>query len=77
MVHNCVGASGNIGTEAIVRSAPNGSALLLSVNTLVMNRSLHPKLPFDPIKDLVPVTLTSWGQLVLVSHPKAIYETES
>lgn len=77
MVENRVGASGNIGTEAVVRSAPNGSTLLVSVNTLVMNRSLYPKLPFDPIKDLVPVTLTSWGQLVLVSHPKTSYKTAS
>ena len=75
MVDNRVGASGNIGTEAVVRAAPNGSTLLVSVNTLVMNRSLYPKLPFDPIKDLVPVTLTSWGQLILVSHPKAPYKT--
>jgi tripartite-type tricarboxylate transporter receptor subunit TctC len=75
VVDNRVGASGNIGTEAVVRAAANGSTLLVSVNTLVMNRSLYPKLPFDPIKDLVPVTLTSWGQLILVSHPKTGYKT--
>src|SRR3982751_6234355 len=69
VVDNRPGASGNIGTEAVVRSPPNGSTLLVSVNTLVMNRSLYPNLPFDPIRDLVPVTLTSWGQLVLVTHP--------
>ena len=62
VVDNRVGASGNIGTEAVVRAAPNGSTLLVSVNTLVMNRTLYPRLTFDPIKDLVPVTLTSWGQ---------------
>ena len=75
VVDNRVGASGNIGTEAVVRAAPNGSTLLVSVNTLVMNRTLYPKLTFDPIKDLVPVTLTSWGQLILVSHPKTSYKT--
>ena len=64
VVDNSVGASGSIGTEAVVRAAPNGATLLVSVNTLVMNRSLYPKLPFDPIKDLVPVALTSWGQLI-------------
>lgn len=69
VVDNRAGASGNIGTEAVVRSAPNGSTLLVSVNTLVMNRSLYPQLPFDPVKDLVPVSLTSWGQLLLVTHP--------
>jgi tripartite-type tricarboxylate transporter receptor subunit TctC len=75
VVDNRAGASGNIGTEAVVRAAPNGSTLLVSVNTLVMNRSLYPKLPFDPVKDLVPVSLTSWGQLLLVASPKSGYNT--
>ena len=71
VVDNRVGASGNIGTEAVVRSPPNGNTLLVSVNTLVMNRSLFPKLAFDPVKDLVPVSLTSWGQLLLVTGKQA------
>jgi tripartite-type tricarboxylate transporter receptor subunit TctC len=75
LVDNRAGASGNIGTEAVVRAAPNGATLLVSVNTLVMNRSLYPKLAFDPLKDLVPVSLTSWGQLVLVTNPKTSYKT--
>ena len=70
VVDNRPGASGNIGTEAVVRAAPNGGTLLVSVNTLVMNRSLYPQLPFDPVKDLVPVSLTSWGQLLLVTPPQ-------
>jgi tripartite-type tricarboxylate transporter receptor subunit TctC len=75
VVDNRAGASGNIGTEAVVRSAPNGTTLLVSVNTLVMNRSLYPRLPFDPVKDLVPVSLTSWGQLVLVASPRTNLHT--
>ena len=70
VVDNRAGASGNIGTEAVVRAAPNGSTLLVTVNTLVMNASLYPQLAFDPVKDLTPVSLTSWGQLILVAHPK-------
>jgi tripartite-type tricarboxylate transporter receptor subunit TctC len=77
IVENKPGASGNIGTEAVVRAAPNGSTLLVSVNTLVMNRSLYPNLPFDPVKDLVPVGLTSWGQLVLVTNPHTGFKTVS
>ena len=75
VVDNRPGASGNIGTEAVVRAAPNGGTLLVSVNTLVMNRSLYPQLPFDPVKDLLPVTLTSWGQLLLVAPPSAGFKT--
>jgi tripartite-type tricarboxylate transporter receptor subunit TctC len=70
VVENRAGASGNLGTEAVVRAAPDGSTLLVTVNTLVMNRALYPTLSFDPVRDLDPVTLTSWGQLLLVANPK-------
>jgi tripartite-type tricarboxylate transporter receptor subunit TctC len=70
VVENRTGASGNLGTEAVVRAAADGSTLLVTVNTLVMNRALYPSLSFDAMRDLDPVTLTSWGQLVLVAHPK-------
>ncbi|HEY6356382.1 MAG TPA: tripartite tricarboxylate transporter substrate-binding protein, partial [Burkholderiaceae bacterium] len=71
IVDNRAGASGNLGTEAVVRAAPDGTTLLVTVNTLVMNRALYPNLPFDPVRDLDPVTLTSWGQLLLVASPKS------
>jgi tripartite-type tricarboxylate transporter receptor subunit TctC len=67
VVDNRAGASGNVGTEAVVRAAPDGSTLLVTVNTMVMNRALYPKLAFDVVKDLEPVSLTSWGQLLLVA----------
>lgn len=67
VVDNRAGASGNLGTEAVVRAVNDGSTLLVTVNTLVMNRALYPRLGFDPVKDLDPVSLTSWGQLLLVA----------
>lgn len=75
VVENKPGASGNIGTEAVVRSPANGQTLLVTVNTLVMNASLYPKLPFNPLTDLEPVTLTSWGQLILVTPTASAYQT--
>jgi tripartite-type tricarboxylate transporter receptor subunit TctC len=75
VVENRAGASGNIGTEAVVRAAPDGSTLLVSVNTLVMNRSLYPQIGFDPVRDLQPVSLTSWGQLILVTHPRSGFKS--
>ena len=75
VVENKPGASGNIGTEAVVRSPANGQTLLVTVNTLVMNASLNPKLPFNPLTDLEPVTLTSWGQLILVTPTASAYQT--
>jgi tripartite-type tricarboxylate transporter receptor subunit TctC len=70
-VENKAGASGNIGTQEVVRATPDGSTLLVTVNTVVMNAALYPKLAFNPVNDLVPVSLTSWGQLVLVANPGA------
>ena len=67
IVENKAGASGNVGTESVVRAPADGSTLLVTVNTLVMNRALFPKLSFDSVNDLTPVSLTSWGQLVLVA----------
>jgi len=70
VVENLAGASGNIGTEKAVRADPDGYTFLVTVNTLVMNRSLYKnKLRFDPLSDLVPVGQTSWGSLLLVTHP--------
>ena len=67
VVDNRPGASGNLGTEAVVRAPADGGTLLVTVNTLVMNRALYPRLAFDAVKDLEPVSLTSWGQLLLVT----------
>lgn len=67
VVDNRAGASGNLGTEAVVRAPADGGTLLVTVNTLVMNRALYPRLAFDAVKDLEPVSLTSWGQLLLVT----------
>jgi tripartite-type tricarboxylate transporter receptor subunit TctC len=77
VVDNRAGASGNIGTEAVVRAAPNGNTVLVTANTLVMSPALYPKLPFDPLKDLVPVSLTSWGQLLLLTHPQTGFKQAS
>lgn len=70
-VDNKPGASGNLGTLEVVRALPDGSTLLVTVNTLVMNRALFPNAGFDPLRDLDPVTLTSWGQLVLVASNRS------
>lgn len=70
-VENKPGASGNIGTLDVVRSAPDGSTLLVSVNTLVMNPALYPKAGFNPLTDLAPVSITSRGQLLLVAAAAA------
>lgn len=69
IVENIPGASGNIGTEKVARAKPDGYTFLVTVSTLVMNRTLY-KLPYDPVKAFEPVGQTSWGTLVLVTGPK-------
>ncbi|PLC03862.1 MFS transporter [Variovorax sp. RO1] len=60
IVDNRAGAGGNVGAEIVARSANDGYTLLMgTVGTHGINRALYPKLPFDPIKDFVPVTLVA------------------
>ena len=69
VVDNVAGASGNIGSEKVARAKPDGYTLMVQVNTLVMNKSLYKSLAYDPVADFTPVTLTSWGTLLLVTNP--------
>jgi tripartite-type tricarboxylate transporter receptor subunit TctC len=70
IVDNEAGASGNIGSGKVARAKPDGYTLLVQVNTLVMNKSLYKSLPYDPVDSFTPVTLTSWGTLLLVTNPQ-------
>ena len=69
IVDNRPGASGNIGTEAVAKAAPDGYTLLMTANTIVLNRSLFKSIPYDPIKDFVPIAPLAIGRLALVTHP--------
>src|SRR5437763_16104963 len=69
VVENMAGASGNIGSQQVARAKPDGLTLMSSVNTLVMNASLFKNLPYDPVADFAPISLTAWGSLVLVANP--------
>ena len=69
VVDNRAGASGNIGTQAAARAAPDGRTLLLQANTFVMNPSLFRQVPYDPVGSFAPVILLSRGDLVLAVNP--------
>ena len=69
-VDNRPGAGGNIGHEAAAKSPGDGYTLLLSSSsTLATNPHLYKRLGFDPLADLVPVTLIATAGQVLVVHP--------
>jgi tripartite-type tricarboxylate transporter receptor subunit TctC len=69
VIDNRPGASGNIGTEAAARAAPDGYTVLTTANTIIMVPSLYKNVPFDPIKDFVPVVPLAIGSLALVARP--------
>ena len=69
VVENKAGAAGNIGGEEVFRAAPDGYTLLFSApGTLVTNKSLYPKLRFDP-DAFVPVSVITTSPNVLVVNP--------
>ena len=72
VVDNKPGAGGNSGAAEVAKSAPDGHTLLMgTVGTHAINVALYPKLPFDPVKDFVPVTLVAGVPNVLVMNPAA------
>ena len=70
IVENRPGGSGNPGTQYVAQSAADGYTLLLAFDgTMVINPFVFPKVPFDTVKDFVPVTKLGDAALVLVAHP--------
>ena len=70
LVENRPGASGNIGTQAVARAAPDGYTLLLGFDgTMVINPHVFANIGFDTLKDFAPVTKLGDATLILVAHP--------
>ncbi|MBC7779624.1 MAG: tripartite tricarboxylate transporter substrate binding protein [Proteobacteria bacterium] len=69
VVDNRSGASGMIGTEVVARSAPDGYTALVSASIHVITPALFPKMSYDPLRDLAPVTVVSTSPLLLVVTP--------
>lgn len=59
------GAGGNLAMEHVAKSAPDGYTLLLGPPLVAINASLYRGLSFDPLKDLVPISLMAYGPYVL------------
>jgi len=70
VVENRPGANGNIGADAVAKSAADGYTLLLSSGgAMTVNPFLYPSMPFDPVKDLVPVASAARVLVFLMAHP--------
>jgi len=70
IIDNKPGAGGNLGSDMVAKSPPDGYTLLMgTVGTHAINAALYPKLPFDPVKDFAPITLVAGVPNVLVMNP--------
>ena len=76
VVDNKPGAGGNIGIDAVAKSPPDGYTIGLGqTSNLAINPTLYPKLPYDSLKDFVPIVLVADAPLVLVVPAGSPYKT--
>ena len=71
MVENKVGAGGNIGADAVARATDNHTIGVMINGNLTIAKLINPKLAFDPLKDLVPVSLVGTAPLALAAPADA------
>jgi tripartite-type tricarboxylate transporter receptor subunit TctC len=69
VVENKAGAGGNIGMGEAAKAQPNGHTLLLASSTYVVNPSLYKSVPYDPLKDFVPISMVGESPHVFFVHP--------
>jgi len=69
VAENRMGAGGNIAADAVAKSEPDGTTLLMGANYVAISPGLYKKMSYDPIRDLAPVTLVGSIPMVLVVNP--------
>src|SRR5262249_37577284 len=68
-VDNRAGAGGNIGTGVVASAPADGYTLVLTSSSYVINPSIHAKIPYDPEKDLTPVTISAVSPNIVTVNP--------
>ena len=75
IVENKPGASGSIGTAFAAKSPPDGYTFVVVFDTHAVNPTLIPNMPFDTVKDLVPVMLVGTAPMAIATNPSKPYKT--
>ncbi|MFM2346467.1 MAG: hypothetical protein RL654_1220 [Pseudomonadota bacterium] len=76
VIDNRSGAGGNLGVDAVAKSAPDGHTLVLGqTSNLAINPTLYAKMPYDPQKDLAPVVVLAQSALVMVTGTSTPYKS--
>lgn len=75
VVENRAGAGGNVGADAVAKSAPDGYTLLMASGSITINPNLYARMPFDTKKDLVPITNVASGPMLVVVPAKSPYRS--
>ena len=76
VVENRAGAGGNIGADAVAKSVPDGHTLLVAVNgPVAVNKYLYKDMPYDPDRDLLPISLLASSPQMLVVIPSIGVDT--
>ena len=70
VIENQPGAGGIVGTQAVVKAAPDGTTLSIVSNNHVIYPSVYKSLPFDPVADITPIAVVGSTPIVLVVNPK-------
>ena len=75
IVENRLGAGGNLGTDGVAKSPPDGYTILVTPSSIAIAPALYAKLPFDPVRDFAPVSLVANIPMVVIVNPAAPIRT--
>lgn len=75
VVENRAGAGGNLGADTVAKSPGDGYTLLMASGSITINPNIYAKMPFDTLRDLVPVTNVASGPMMVVVQDASPYKS--
>lgn len=75
LIENRAGGGGNVGADVVAKSPADGYTLLMASGSITINPHIYKNMPFDTVKDLVPITNVASGPMLVVVHESAPQKT--